>query len=219
MAESDDIYAQDAQVAAEIEADVGVEQIADVYASGLLSATEKAGTTDAVLDELDAVETEALNRFPALKDVFDSKLISHDEKCGLIDRVFGGRVSPMLINFLKVVSRRGRLDCLAAIHRQARLLYDEMRGRVHVELTTATAVDPARLAEIGRSLRATLGGEPVLRHITDPEVIGGAVLRVGDTVHDGSVATQLKKIREQMIDRSAHEIQSRRDRFRHSAGN
>lgn len=219
MAESDDIYAQDAHVAAEIQADVGVEQIADVYASALLAATENAGTTDAVLEEFDAVMVEALNRFPGLKNVFDSGLISHDEKCGVIDRVFGGRVSPLLVNFLKVVSRRGRLDALGVIHRQARLLYDQMRGRVHVELTTAAAVDPARVDEIGRSLRATLGGEPVLRHVTDPDLIGGAVLRVGDTVYDGSVAAQLKKIREQMIDRSAHEIQSRRDRFRHPAGN
>ena len=53
----------------------------------------------------------------------------------------------------------------------------------------------------------------------DPDLIGGIVLRVGDTVYDGSVATQLEQLREQMIDRSVHEIQSRRDRFRHSDGN
>ena len=45
------------------------------------------------------------------------------------------------------------------------------------------------------------------------------MLRVGDTVYDGSVATQLAQMREQMINRSVHEIQSRRDRFRHPDGN
>ena len=52
----------------------------------------------------------------------------------------------------------------------------------------------------------------------DPAVIGGAVLRIDDTVYDGSVANQLQSIRQQMIDRSVHEIQSRRDRFRYPAG-
>ena len=58
-----------------------------------------------------------------------------------------------------------------------------------------------------------LDGEPVLETLEDPELIGGVVLRVGDTVFDGSVARQLEQLREQMIDRSVHEIQSRRDRF------
>ena len=53
----------------------------------------------------------------------------------------------------------------------------------------------------------------------DPELIGGAVVRIGDTVYDGSVAGQLERLESQMINRSVHEIQSRRDRFRHSGGN
>ncbi len=48
-------------------------------------------------------------------------------------------------------------------------------------------------------------------------LIGGAVLRIGDTVYDGSVANQLQNLREKMVERSAHEIQSRRDRFRNPA--
>ena len=74
-------------------------------------------------------------------------------------------------------------------------------------------------AQIAESLRGKLGGEPVFEQETDPSLIGGAVLRVGDTVYDGSIANQLQNLRQQMIDRSAHEIQSRRDRFRNPAGN
>jgi F-type H+-transporting ATPase subunit delta len=64
-----------------------------------------------------------------------------------------------------------------------------------------------------------LGGEPEIVRMTDPNLIGGIVLRVGDTVYDGSVATRLSKVRGQMINRSIHEIQRRRDRFSHTAGN
>ena len=98
-------------------------------------------------------------------------------------------------------------------------MYDKLRNRIPVRLTTATPLGPAVAAQIAESLRAMLGGEPVLQQATDPNLIGGAVLRIGDTVYDGSIANQLHNLRQQIIARSAHEIQSRRDRFRHPAGN
>jgi F-type H+-transporting ATPase subunit delta len=64
-----------------------------------------------------------------------------------------------------------------------------------------------------------LSREPVLVPRVDPHVIGGVVLRVGDTVYDNSVATQLQRLSGQIISRSVHEIQSRRDRFSYPAGN
>jgi F-type H+-transporting ATPase subunit delta len=73
--------------------------------------------------------------------------------------------------------------------------------------------------QLSETLRGMLGGQPVLVVNTRPELIGGIVLRVGDTVYDGSVATRLARIRDQMIDRSVHEIQSGRDRFGSAEGN
>jgi F-type H+-transporting ATPase subunit delta len=64
-----------------------------------------------------------------------------------------------------------------------------------------------------------LGGEPVLTHEVDPNVIGGLVVRVGDVVFDGSLASNLARLREQLVNRSVHEIQRRRDRFSTAAGN
>ena len=63
------------------------------------------------------------------------------------------------------------------------------------------------------------GGEPVLVPKIKPELIGGIVLRMGDAVYDGSVAARLADIRGRIINRSVHEIQSRRDRFSNPAGN
>ena len=218
MSEANDLNAEHATTAAQINADVGVEHVADVYAKGLLGATENAGLTETVLGGLDELVA-ALGQFPKLENILASALVSHDEKSAMLDRVFGGRVAPLVVDFLKVVSRHGRLDCLRVIHRQARLLYDELRGRVHVDLATATPVPAALADRLAVSLGAALGGEAVVRQVVDPDLIGGAVVRVGDTVYDGSIANQLKIVRQQMIDRSVHEIQSRRDRFRHSAGN
>lgn len=219
MSESADTTARDAQTAARLAADVGREQIGEIYAKALLGAAESAGQTAAVLDELDSVITEALSQFPKLERVLGSLLVPHEEKLGILDRVFGGRLSPLLLNFLKVVSRHGRLDCLRPMQVQARKQYEKMQGRVRVRLTTPTPLDDAQVQAITQSLRAKLHGEPILEAVVDPELIGGAVLRIGDTVYDGSIARQLQAARQQMIERSIHEIQSRRDRFRNPAGN
>jgi F-type H+-transporting ATPase subunit delta len=219
MAESRDITAEDARTAAQIEADVGIEHIADVYAKALLDTTQRAGSTATVMGEFDAVMSEIVDRFPKFDTVLTSVLVSPDEKSAAIDRVIKGRVSETILNFLKVVARHGRLDCLRAIHCQTHALYDKLRRRIPVRLTTAGPVDAASLERIAQDLRSKLGGEPIFQQETDPNLIGGAVLRIGDTVYDGSIANQLHNLRQQILDRSVHEIQSRRDRFRHPAGN
>ena len=219
MSESRDITAEHARAAAEMEADVGAEHIADVYAKALLATTERAGQTAAVIDEFDAVMAEVINGFPRLEAVLDSILVLPEEKVTLIDRTLAGRVSPTLVNFLKVVARHGRLDCLRAIHCQTHVAYDKLRRRIPVRLTTATPVSPEMAARIVDNLRGKLDGEPVVEQQVDPALIGGAVLRVGDIIYDGSIANQLQNLRQQMSERSAHEIQSGRDRFRNSAGN
>jgi len=216
---AEDLTARDARLAAEIEPDVATEQVAIVYAEALLAAAEKADQTEALLEEFDSFLVDVLDHFPALEEILDSRVISHDETSEILDHVFGGRASELLLNFLKVVSRHGRLECLRAIHRQLHEQYDRLRGRVRVELATPTPLDDALAGRIAEGLEGLLGAKPVLRRVTDPDLIGGAVLRIGDTVYDGSVATQLQIVRQQMIDRSVHEIQARRDRFRYPAGN
>ncbi|MGD0383251.1 MAG: ATP synthase F1 subunit delta [Thermoguttaceae bacterium] len=219
MAESRDIAAEHARTAARIEADVSVEHIAEVYARAFLDAAEAAGQTQALLTEFDLLMADVLDRYPKLEAVICSTMISREEIAAVLDRVLGGRISPLLLNFLKVLSRHGRLDCLRAIHCRAHALYDILQNRVRVRLTTAAPLSTELASRIRIALRGKLEGEPVLELETDPKLIGGAVLRLGDTVYDGSIANQLQILRQQMMDRSAHEIQSRRNRFRNPAGN
>jgi F-type H+-transporting ATPase subunit delta len=219
MAESADINARDARTAAELSADVDRQQLGDIYAQALLGASEKEGVTADVLADFDALLDEILTPNTRLEEIFASVLVSSDEKTAMLDRLLAGRVAPTLLVFLKVVARHGRLDCLRAIHRQAHVLDDKLRQRIPVRLTTATPISDVLAAELVEQLRKVVGGQPILQRQVDPDLIGGAVLYVGDTVYDGSLANQLHKIRQKMIDRSVHEIQSRRDRFRHTAGN
>lgn len=216
---ADDSTARDAEFAARFAPDVGAEQVATVYAEALFGAAQTAGVTESILEEFDSLVADVLDRRPKFEQLLATALISHEEKTGILDRTLGAHASPLMLNFLKVVSRHGRLDCLRAIHRQSHAVYDKARGRIPVQLVTAAPVSDEQAKSIARALRGWLEAEPVLARRVDPELIGGAVIRVGDTVYDGSIARQLESLRQRIINRSAHEIQSRRDRFRHPAGN
>jgi F-type H+-transporting ATPase subunit delta len=206
-------------LAAQIDTEVGAEHVAKVYAEALLHAAENQGLLDAVVEEFDALVVEVLDVHPAFKNLLSALTISPEAMMGILDRSFAGRVSPLFLNFLKVLARHGRLNCLRSVRRQLHDLYDTLRGRVQVQLVTAVPLDEAQSQRIRESLQTVLGREPVIEHVVDPDVIGGAVVRVGDTLYDSTVARQLETLRQQMIDRSVHEIQSRRDRFRYPAGN
>jgi F-type H+-transporting ATPase subunit delta len=199
--------------------DVGSQNLATVYAKAFLGATESAGSTDASLAELDSLIADVLDKLPRLESILGSALVPPEEKIGLIDKAFGREGSKLVLNLLKVLAKHGRLDLLRGIRAAARKLVDQMRGRVRVQVATADELDAQGRQWLTDNLRGMLGGEPVLDISTRPDLIGGIVLRVGDTVYDGSVATRLSRMREQMIHRSIHEIQSRRDRFGLTEGN
>ena len=159
-----------------------------------------------------------LDPYPELERLLASALVSHEEKVDVLDRTLAAQASPLLLDFLKVVSRHGRLDCLRAIHQQTHELYERMRGQVTVQVSTAVPLSGDAAGRIAENLKNVLDGQPIVQEVVDPDLIGGVVVRVGDTVFDGSVATQLESLRQRMIERSAHEIQTRRDRVRDPAG-
>ena len=216
---SEDRATRDARLFAEIEADVTAERIGAVYAEAFLGMASGAGRAAELIEEFDSLIDDVLAAFPALAGTLASGLVSHEEKVGILDRVLGGRASREMLNFLKVVSHHGRLAELRVIHREVRKQYETVLGHVPVQVSTAVPLDDQQADALAGALRAVVHGEPVIERITDPGLIGGMVVRVGDTVYDASVVAQLEIVRQQMIDRSAHEIQSRRDRFRDPAGN
>jgi F-type H+-transporting ATPase subunit delta len=198
---------------------VGAQQVAMIYARALLGAAQEAGQTEQVLAELDSFVTDVLDRFPKLEAVLSSALVSPDQKSRLLDRVFGRLASKPLLNSLKVIARHGRLNILRDVHRAAHELFDQIRGVVRVQVASAAELNEELKRRLTESVRQMFGGSPVLEVETRAELIGGLMMRVGDTVYDGSISTHLEKIRQQMIDRSVHEIQSRRDRFSSPEGN
>ncbi len=198
--------------------DVGKRQLGMTYAQALYAAAQKAGHAEATVEEVDSLIDDVLERQGGFEGILTSGFVSHDEKTSLLDRALGKQASPLVLNFLKVLSQNGRLDCLRAVRTALDELHDQAQGKVRVTVTTAVPLENAQAEQISGHMRQLLGKEPLLEKQIDADLLGGVVVRVGDLVYDGSLATQLKRVREQMINRSVHEIQSRRDRFSSPAG-
>ncbi|MDR0392225.1 MAG: ATP synthase F1 subunit delta [Planctomycetaceae bacterium] len=205
--------AQDAQFAAEYNADVNIDRIAEVYAEAYLNAVKAAnGSVEDAVEEF-ALLINIMQTQTKFAAVLSSAMVTSEEKVVLLDRVISKYVSVLFMNFLRVVARRNRLDILDIIYRQTRIILDRQRKRVPVVITTAADIDSELFNILSIKLAGIIDGEPVIRSVVDPAVIGGLIVRVGDKVYDASLLTQLKSVRKQIIDRSAKEIQTRRESF------
>jgi len=199
--------------------DVGAERVGTIYAKAVFGASEAAGQTDALAMEFDSFLNDVLGKLPKLETIFISALVGGEEKIALLNKAIGKQASPLLMNFLRVVAEHNRLDVLRSVRQELQKLIDEKYNRVRVLVTSAVALESDQQQQLTKSVRERMHLEPVLELKVDPEIIGGIIIRIGDTVHDASIATQLNKVREQMIHRSVHEIQSRRDSFSTAEGN
>lgn len=195
--------------------DPRAEAIAKTYAESFLSAAAAVGVSDP-LEEFSSFLTDVFERNPDFAALITSGMVSRDEKLLVIDKIFGSRASPLFANFLKVLARHERLELLPLIFKEAQLKQEHRQGKRRVQVTSARPLSASALQKIKQQLADTFGFEPLLEPLTDPALLGGLVIRVGDTVYDSSLRNRLHELRDRMRERSLHEIQSGRNRFSNS---
>jgi F-type H+-transporting ATPase subunit delta len=194
-------------------ADVSAQRVARVYAEALLNAADKQKQSDEVVEALESLIRDLFQAEPQLEAFLTSSAIGRERKAQLIDKVFESRASDLFVNFLKVLNRHERLNLLRPILAAAKELRDERAKRIRVQVRSAVPLANDQENRLRQQLRDALKLEPVLQTQVDPELLGGMMVRVGDWLYDASVRARLESIRNQLIERSSHEIQSGRDRF------
>jgi F-type H+-transporting ATPase subunit delta len=192
-------------------------ELARPYAVALVNAAENEDGVEPVLDELDQIESDVLTAFPRFASLLDSAKVSTAHKDRILTDVFDKRVSSVVLRFMRVLNRRDRLGLLTIVAREARKIWDQRNKRVPVQVRAAVSLDEKQLQTLRDRLAALTGATPVLSVSTDPSLIGGLVVQVGDHRYDASVKSRLEQLRQRLIEGKMHEIQSRRDQFSHSA--
>lgn len=174
--------------------------LANIYARSLFDmAKDKGGQPriEEAGDELEAV-VELARADAKFGEFLASRIVAVKDRERAMRAIFQGRISELVLHFLLVLNENARLDRLtgvvAAYHQLVQLSF----GRVEVDVYTAAPVPADELAALKARLQQSLGREPVLHSYTEPEMIGGIKIQIGDQLIDGSVAARLRKLREQM---------------------
>jgi F-type H+-transporting ATPase subunit delta len=193
--------------------DVTEERIARTYADSLLGAAVAGGVLDQAAGELEAIGEQVLPAHPQLTQMLGSAFLGNEERVAVLDRIFGGKVSPLVLNFLKVLSAHNRVGILPTVIREVRKQFNSRKGLVEVEVRSATPISAAMQNELTSALVSRLGINPVLSVSVDPELIGGMELRVGDTVYDGTLRTAFDKAHKAIVAQTVEAIETNPDKF------
>jgi|TARA_B100000519_G_C14194160_1_gene414581 F-type H+-transporting ATPase subunit delta len=193
--------------------DTGKQQVGEVYAASLLKAAEQAGETATVLSEFQSLVEDVLNVNPQIESILGSPRIAHDEKVSMINKAFQGKATKTFLNFLKVASKHGRLDCLRVTFASFREQLFAQQGRLEVQVTTAQELDHSTQDSMKAALSSAFDATVELVLNVDPQLIGGSLIRVGDTVYDSSVANRLERVRALAKDNTIREIRLATERF------
>ena len=171
--------------------------IARRYAGSLYEAAARQGVLDQLDGDIDILET-AFDASRELKRLFESPVISRDKKQRVLTALLTDRVSQTTRSFIELMIRKKREHIFADVVRAYREMRDEELGIVEavVRLPEEPSADEQKL--VSDSLARHTGKTIRLRVEVDPELIGGAVIRLGDTVYDGSVRHKLAALRSQL---------------------
>ncbi len=165
------------------------QEVGALYAEALLGSA--GDRVDSIVSELESVVSECLDRHPSLEQALCSPRITEDQKEGMLERIFQGRIDTTLLNFLKVLCRRGRIGSLRAIQSTVTEMREVQLGRQRVQVTSAHPLTEDQRTSITAAFRSAYGKEAILLEKLDESLLGGIVLRIGDQVLDGSVLGKL----------------------------
>ena len=170
-----------------------MEELAQVYGRSLFQVARERGKLDLVREQLGAV-ADALAQNRELQIFFFSPYFSTDEKQNALERMIDG-ADEVLMNFLKLLIEKHRMPVIFRIRQRYERLWDEENRTLPVEITSAIELDEATTESLGRAIGERTGRRVVLATRVDPDILGGIVVRVGNSILDASIRNRLEQLR------------------------
>ncbi|BDI33191.1 ATP synthase subunit delta [Capsulimonas corticalis] len=173
-------------------------RVAKRYAAALFSVAQRDGILDSVAEDLTLIER-FLAEVPYLRAVLLQPLVSDEQKSKVASDAFGDRVTATTLSFLQLLIRKGREELVGETIRDFRELLAEFHNTVEASAATAVALTADQTDRLVASLRALTGKTVLLTTHIDPAILGGVVVRIGDTVIDGSVRGRLDNLEAHLL--------------------
>jgi ATP synthase F1 delta subunit len=173
-----------------------MEEIAAVYARSLFEVAQEQSKLDTVRDQLGAF-ADALDSSRELQTFFFSPYFSTAEKADGLDRAVTD-ADPIVVNFLKLLIENHRTPAIFRLRRELDRLWRQENKRLPVQVTSAVALDQATVNQIGDRIAEQTGQKIDLSASVEPEILGGIVVRVGNSILDASIRNRLEQLRKQV---------------------
>ena len=173
-----------------------MEEIAAVYARSLFEVAQEQDKLDTIRDQLGEF-ADALNDTRELQVFFFSPYFSTAEKVDGLDRAVSD-ADPVVVNFLKLLIENHRMPVIFRVRREFDQLWQEENKLLPVQVTSAVELDPATVSQIGDRIAEQTGRKVDLSATVDPDILGGLVVRVGNSILDASIRNRLEQLRKQV---------------------
>ena len=172
-------------------------EIADRYSRSVFELAEAENTTSTIFQELAAVR-EAMENRPELLHLLQNPLITRGEKRSLIEGILGPKASTLSQQFLNLLVEKKRIDLYPFIVDRLHETLNEKRGIQEAMLITARQLHPSIIQLVQKALETVLRKKVVIQTETDPHLLGGVQIRLGNRLIDGTLRSKLNSLEMQL---------------------
>jgi ATP synthase F1 delta subunit len=177
-----------------------MEELAQVYGRSLFQVALEQGRLDALREQLGQF-ADALDQQRELAVFFFSPYFSSKEKQQSLSTLLEG-ADEILLNFLSLLIENHRMPVIFRIRHEYERLWDEENKTLPVEITSAIALDEQTTESLGRTIGERAGRKVTLAAHVDPDILGGIIIRVGNSILDASIRNRLEQLRRQVAQAS-----------------
>src|SRR3954466_3521986 len=168
------------------------------YAEALLTLAKKSGDVEQWGGLLNAIAA-AMRDDKTLRSFLESPKLAASQKIEILEKALEKKVPQLFLRYIEIVVQKRRQMLIPTIATEYQTLIDESENRLHANVTVAREPSEPEKDALVRQLSRLLG-KRVVPHISEnPAILGGLIVRVGDTVMDGSVRKRLAVLKQRML--------------------
>lgn len=168
--------------------------MANAYAQALYALGVEEKKTECFLQQLTALQ-ESFETEPSFYRLLTSHSLSKEERCQILDDSFRGKIEPYVLNFLKILTEKGRVRLFPACCRAYQAQYDADHGILRATAVTATALTDEQTEKLKARLQSLTQKTVILTNRVDPKCLGGVRLEYEGICVDGTVENHLNSLR------------------------
>lgn len=171
------------------------------YANALFQLAKEQGTLDAIQSEVDFLVS-GVNGSPELRQLLHSQDIKKNEKKQVVEKLLKSRVSTVFFNFVMLLLNKNREALFLTVAREFRKMFDRHHKRTRATVSTAEPLDSKAAKALKKLLDSKFNSDVQLENRVDAAILGGVIVNVEGIVLDGSIQSQLKRLRGQLLESS-----------------